>query len=121
MRFHATYPLLALVANNVLRSLGPDATAAALAVRGDAEGLLRDIIERGIANGDFVCADSWLAMAAIGAMGIRVASWYRPATAAYSVEEVCDRYAEFALQIVGATPSVAAGRSDRATTPARRP
>ena len=101
VRFHATYPLLALVANNELRSLATDSQAAALAVRGDAEGLLRDIIDRGIRTGGFDCPDSWLAMAAIGAMGIRVASWYRPGSP-YAVEAVCDRYAEFALRICGA-------------------
>ena len=101
VRFHATYPLLALVANNELRSLGPDTRSAALAVRGDAEGLLRDIIDRGVANGDLDCPDPWLAMAAIGAMGIRVASWYRPGSP-YEIEQVCDRYAEFALRIAGA-------------------
>ena len=101
VRFHATYPLLALVANNELRSLGPEASSAVLAVRGDAEGLLRDIIDRGIRVGDFDCPDPWLAMAAIGAMGIRVASWYRPGSP-YPIEQVCDRYAEFALKIAGA-------------------
>lgn len=108
VRFHATYPRLALVANNELRSLGPDAQPAALAVRGDAEGLLRDIIDRGIRVGDLDCPDPWLAMAAIGAMGIRVASWYRPGSP-YAVEEICDRYAEFALRIAGASAPGGAG------------
>ena len=102
VRFHATYPLLALVANNELRSLGAETQPAVLAVRGDAEGLLRDIIDRGVRVGDLDCPDPWLAMAAIGAMGIRVASWYRPGSP-YAVEDVCDRYAEFALKIAGAT------------------
>jgi AcrR family transcriptional regulator len=102
VRFHATYPLLAIVANNELRSLGDDASAAVYAVRGDAEGLLRDIIDRGIRVGDFDAdADTWLATAAIGAMGIRVASWYRASTSPYDVETICDRYAEFALRIAG--------------------
>lgn len=101
VRFHATYPMLATVANNELRSLGSEASVAVLAVRGDAEGLLRDVIDRGIRVGDFDCPDTWLAMAAIGAMGIRVASWYRPGSP-YPIELVCDRYAGFALKIVGA-------------------
>ncbi|HUP85788.1 MAG TPA: TetR/AcrR family transcriptional regulator [Acidimicrobiales bacterium] len=100
VRFHASYPLLATVANNELRSLGPEAQAAVLAVRSDAEGLLRDVIDRGIRVGHFDCPDTWLAMAAIGAIGIRVASWYR-SSSPYPVELVCDRYAEFALRIVG--------------------
>ncbi len=101
VRMHATYPMLATVANNELRSLGPDAQRTVAAVRGDAEGLLRDIIDRGVRLHEFTCPDTWLAMAAIGAMGIRVASWYRAAESPYPVELVCDRYTEFALRIVG--------------------
>ncbi len=102
VRMHATYPMLALVANNELRSLTPDAQRSVHAVRGDAEGMLRDIIDRGVRLGTFSCADTWLAMAAIGALGIRVASWYRAGESPYLVEEVCDQYAEFALRIAGA-------------------
>ncbi|HVF31636.1 MAG TPA: TetR/AcrR family transcriptional regulator [Acidimicrobiales bacterium] len=102
VRMHAAYPTLALVANNELRSLGPEAQRTVHAVRGDAEGMLRDIIERGVRLGEFDCPDPWLAMAAIGAIGIRVASWYVAGESPYSVEQVCDRYAEFALRIAGA-------------------
>ncbi len=101
VRMHATYPMLATVANNELRSLSAEAQQRVQAVRGDAEGLLRDIIDRGVRLGTFSCPDTWLAMAAIGAMGIRVASWFRPGESPYAVEAVCDRYAEFALRIVG--------------------
>lgn len=101
VRMHATYPMLATVANNELRSLSVEAQQRVQAVRGDAEGLLRDIIDRGVRLGKFSCPDTWLAMAAIGAMGIRVASWFRPNESPYAVEAVCDRYAEFALRIVG--------------------
>jgi len=101
VRMHATYPMLATLANNELRSLSPEAQQRVQAVRGDAEGLLRDIIDRGVRLGEFACPDTWLAMAAIGAMGIRVASWFRPGESPYEVEAVCDRYAEFALRIVG--------------------
>ena len=102
VRMHATYPMLATVANNELRSLSPEAQRTVHAVRGDAEGMLRDIIDRGVRLGEFACPDTWLAMAAIGAMGIRVASWYRAGESPYPVELVCDRYAEFALRIAGA-------------------
>jgi hypothetical protein len=42
----------------------------------------------------------WLAAAAIGGMGIRVANWFSP-DGDFTVDEVADRYAEFALSIVG--------------------
>jgi AcrR family transcriptional regulator len=101
VRMHAAYPLLAQVANNELRSLSPDAQRAVHSVRGGAEGLLHDILERGVRLGEFDCPDTWLAMAAIGAMGIRVASWYRAGESPYGVEELCERYAELALRIAG--------------------
>lgn len=97
---HATYPLLATVANNELHALGDSARREVLAVRGEAERMLVDIIDRGQRLGAFDCEDTWLAMAAIGAMGIRVAAWFRPESG-YTVDDVCDRYAEFALRIVG--------------------
>jgi AcrR family transcriptional regulator len=97
---HATYPLLATVANNELHALGDRTRPEVLAVRGDAERMLVDIIERGKRLGAFDCEDPWLAMAAIGAMGIRVAAWFR-SDSGYTVEEVCERYGEFALRIVG--------------------
>ena len=123
VRFHATFPLLALVSNNELRSLGDEARAIVAAVRGDAEGLLRDIIERGIRTGAFHCDDTWLAMAAIGGMGIRVASWYRPGPGTYPIEQVCDTYADFALRIAGAAQParVIKDPNARREAPARRP
>lgn len=113
VRFHAGYPMLATVANNELRSLSPDGQQAVHAVRGDAEGLLRDILDRGVRLGVFSCPDTWLAFAALGSMGIRVASWYRPGETPYSVDEVADRYAEFALRLAGA-------ESDASAEPASR-
>lgn len=100
VRFHATYPVLATVANTELRSLAPSAQQAVREIRGGAEGLLRDILDRGVRLGVFDCPDTWLAFAALGSMGIRVASWF--AGAGYSVDEVCERYAAFALRIAGA-------------------
>jgi AcrR family transcriptional regulator len=106
VRMHATHPMLATVANNELHALGDAGQREVRAVRGDAEALILDIIDRGRRLGVFSCHDTWLAGAAMGAMGIRVASWYRPGSpysAPYSIEQVCDGYADFALRIVGWT------------------
>jgi AcrR family transcriptional regulator len=100
VRMHATYPLLATVANNELHALGDAARREVVAVRGDAERMLLDIVERGVRLGTFTCRDPWLAMAAIGAMGIRVAAWFRPGDP-YSVDDVCAEYGEIALRIAG--------------------
>ena len=102
VRLHATYPLLTIVANNELHALPEGARRSVLAVRGDAERTITSIVERGQRQGVFSCDDAWLATAAIGGMGIRVASWYR-AGEGYSVDAVCRQYALFALRLVGWT------------------
>jgi AcrR family transcriptional regulator len=103
---HAEFPLLASVANNELHALSEANLAEVRAVRGEAEDTILALIERGMRQGRFDCPDAWLATAAIGGMGIRVAAWFRPG-GSYSVDEVCDTYAELALRIVGAHPEPA--------------
>jgi len=98
---HAELPLLATVCNNELHALGDASKREVYAVRGGAEETILDIIERGRRLRVFDCPDPWLAVAAIGAMGIRVAAWFRPG-GGHTVEQVCEQYAEFALRIVGA-------------------
>lgn len=101
--FHVTYPVLATVANNELHALSAAGEREVRLVRGEAERLIQDIIERGVRRGVFRVDDTWLATAAIGGMGIRTAVWYRNlAGRTYSTEQVCDAYVEFALRIVGA-------------------
>lgn len=96
---HATFPLLTRVCNRELGSLADDDRTDILAIRLDAERLFLDVIERGQRLGDFGDTDPVLAVAAIGAMGMRVADWWNPALG-LSVEELADTYAGFALRIV---------------------
>lgn len=104
VRFHADYPLLATVTNNELHSLPPSLVAPALALRDQSEQLLREIIERGAALGVFDPPHVWMTMAAIGGMGIRVASWYH-GDSDLSVDEVAATYAELAVRMAGRPPS----------------
>lgn len=95
---HATFPLLATVANNELHALSEESARVVLAYRGEAEQIIGDVLERGLRLGAFHVEEPWLAVAAIGAMGIRVAAWYRPGSP-YSIEQVCERYADFAVKL----------------------
>jgi AcrR family transcriptional regulator len=89
VRWHAEYPRLAVVVNAELHALSPELAAPALTIRDRSTQLLIDA-----AGGD------WLAAAAIGGMGLRVANWFS-AEGDFTVDEVADRYAEFAMAIVG--------------------
>lgn len=98
--FHATYPLLASLCNRDLGSLSAAGLEAVLTVRREAEGLIMQTIREGVEAGVFTAGDPWLAGAAIGGMGIRVAEWFGPA-AGYELEDVADAYADFALKLLG--------------------
>ena len=110
VRFHATYPLLARVCNRELAALAPESRDTVLAVRHQSEQLFLDVIDRGIRLGAFDVPDPWLGLAAIGAMGIRVAEWFDDAD--YPVDHVATTYAEFAARLlVGAQPRAASSVS----------
>lgn len=99
VRLHAEYAMLALVADNEMHALSRELVAPALALRRQAEALLLDVVARGIADGVFETPDAFLAGAAIGGMGMRVAHWYRPSDR--SIDQICAVYAELALRILG--------------------
>lgn len=106
--FHTTYPMLAVVANSELHVLGEAAGAATFTLRKQSEALLQDIIRRGIDSGAFDVPDPWLAVAAIGGMGLRVAYWFSPAYQ-LTADQVADGYAQFALRLLAAADA----RADR--------
>jgi AcrR family transcriptional regulator len=103
---HAGYPMLTVVANAELHALSPSLGRAARDFRSRSEQLLGDVIERGTELGVFDPVDTWLALAAIGAMGIRVANWYT-VDFALPATRVADIYAEYACRIVGVRPRIA--------------
>jgi AcrR family transcriptional regulator len=96
---HATFPLLARVCNRELGSIAEEHRADVMAVRVDAERLFLQVIDRGRQLGAFRPESAVLAVAAIGAMGIRVAEWWHP-DLGLPAEAVADAYAEFALRMV---------------------
>lgn len=96
---HATYPLLARVANRELQALSPQPREKVMDVRNSSVRMIQDVIERGMRLGVFHTDDPWLAAAATGAMGIRVAEWWDPALG-YSAQQVADAYATFAVRLL---------------------
>lgn len=100
VRVHATYPLLTRVCNRELGSLREDQRGEVLAIRLDSERLFLDVIERGQRLGAFHAPDAMLAVAAIGAMGIRVAEWWHP-DVGVSIDDLSETYAEFAVKLLG--------------------
>jgi len=100
VRVHATYPLLTRVCNRELGSLREEQRREVLAIRLESERLFLDVIERGQRLGAFHATDAMLAVAAIGAMGMRVAEWWHP-DVGVGIEELSATYAEFAVKLLG--------------------
>lgn len=99
--FHTTFPMLAVVSNAELHVLGDALGSETFALRRQSEQLLSEIIERGVGHGVFHIPNVWLAVAAIGGMGLRVAYWYTP-DYRLAAEQVAEAYADFALRILAA-------------------
>ena len=97
--FHATYPLLARVCNKELHALSAANAERVMAVRLASERMFLDVVTRGMEGGQFHCPDAWLAVAAIGAMGLRVAEWFDPG-GPRPAHEVAGAYAEFTLKLL---------------------
>jgi AcrR family transcriptional regulator len=101
VRFHTDFPMLAVVGNTELHMLSPELGEPIYQVRKQSEQTLIDIAQRGIDRGVFKVPHAWLAVAAIGGMGLRVAYWFAP-EGEIAPEQVASAYAEFALRILGA-------------------
>ncbi len=104
VRMHCELSMLAIVANSELHVLSKALAAPSNVLREQSGQLLVDVIERGRTSGVFSVPNTWLALAAIGGMGLRVAYWYT-ADHELSAETVADTYAQFACRIVGADES----------------
>ncbi|HEY5945774.1 MAG TPA: TetR/AcrR family transcriptional regulator [Kofleriaceae bacterium] len=100
VRLHAEYAMLATVSNYELHALPEELAGATMALRRQSESLLFDVAERGVAQKRFQTPDIMLTAAAIGAMGMRVAQWYRPELGK-TIEEIADVYAKLALRMFG--------------------
>ena len=98
---HARWPMLAVVANNELHCLSAELAAPSLQIRGRTAETLQVIIERGRRAKIFLVKDTFLATAAIAAMGMRIASWYGD-DSPYSEDHLADSYADLAMRAVDA-------------------
>src|SRR5207237_10067195 len=96
---HATYPLLARICNRELEALGSSTRERVMDVRTRSVQLITDVIDRGMKLGVFHVAEEWLATAAVGAMGLRVAEWWDDALG-YTVDQVADSYATYAVRLL---------------------
>jgi AcrR family transcriptional regulator len=96
---HASYPHLAVVVNDELHALPAELAAPGLALRAQGVALVTEIVARGVAMKRFAVADPKVAIAAIGAMSLRIPYWYKPTELA--PDALADAQAELAARMLG--------------------
>ncbi|HEY8739722.1 MAG TPA: TetR/AcrR family transcriptional regulator [Candidatus Dormibacteraeota bacterium] len=104
VRLHAEFPLLGRVANREMHALNPARRERVMKIRQEAQDLLQRTVEEGAAAGVFSVPDPFLAIAVIGGSGIRVAEWWDLGLG-YTVEQVEETYADFAIRLLTAGPT----------------
>jgi AcrR family transcriptional regulator len=101
VRYHARHRYEAFVGNREIANLAQPARDRLLRRRGDYEGGLRRLIERGAAEGVFTVRSTRLASYSILDMGIGVATWFRE-DGEFSADQLAYQYGDLALRVVGA-------------------
>lgn len=100
VRDHAVVHTGARVINYELAALSEEHLAVVAAIRRDIDGVLRAVVERGVAAGVFTSPDPHMTTLAILSLGIDVARWYRD-EGRWTPDQVADHYRLLALRMVG--------------------
>jgi AcrR family transcriptional regulator len=98
-------PAEVTVCNTEIRSLVEPYRTTIIGKRDAYGARIREIVERGCAEGRFDAPDPRIASYLILEMGNSAKAWFHPG-GAYTAAQVADQYAEFALRIVGSSTSV---------------
>jgi AcrR family transcriptional regulator len=98
--WHARRHVVARVVQHELDALTPDDHQTVLALRRATEGLVRDLITRGVEAGVFTVPDVRTAARAVLSLGIDVARWYSPGSKP-SPEVLGKQYGELVLSMLG--------------------
>ena len=89
------------------KNLSPDALAEINTLRKKFDRVLSKLLAEGVAAGEFDIKDVSLAALAIGGMISWAYTWHRP-EGRLALDDMCERMADLALQMVGARSKVAA-------------
>lgn len=102
---HALDHTRARIINYDLEALTPEHRAEIVVLRRGMDALVRQIVEDGVATGEFTTTDARLTTLALLSLGVDVSRWFRDNAGphAWSAQDVATHYAGLALQLVGAT------------------
>ena len=98
---HAERHTESRIVNYELAALSPEHLVEIRKNRREIDAEVRDLVESGVASGDFQTPHARVASVALLSLGVDLARWYRE-EGARKREDIADRYADIALRIVGA-------------------
>jgi AcrR family transcriptional regulator len=98
--WHARRHVIARVVQHELDALTPADHEVVLELRRTTEGLVRDLVSRGVETGAFTVPDVRTAARAVLSLGIDVARWYSPGSKP-SPEILGKQYADLVLNMLG--------------------
>jgi AcrR family transcriptional regulator len=97
--WHARSHTVARIVNYELAALTPEHYARIAALRRDMEQVARDIVEAGIATGEFVSDRPTLTALAVLSLGVDLGRWFRTG-GTWRPEDVAEHYRELAIRMV---------------------
>ncbi len=100
---HARTHTGARVVNYELAALSPEHLREIREIRQQIDQEIRQVVEAGVAAGEFDTPDPRMAAVALLSLGIDIARWYRD-EGSWTPEDIADHYADLALRVVGARP-----------------
>lgn len=101
IRYHAGRPDAVFISYMELRSLEPENFTRVERLRQTYEGIVRSILDKGTASGDFELADTRITAMAIIAMLTGVSTWYRQ-KGRLNLTQIEDIYTDMVLRVAGA-------------------
>ncbi|GAA4716127.1 TetR/AcrR family transcriptional regulator [Nocardioides conyzicola] len=109
VRTHATAPEQTRVVDDEVNALSAEARAEVVALRDRYEGRWQEVLEEGVARGDFQVGSVAVVRRALLEMCSGVARWWTPA-GELDLDALAAEYAALALRLVGASERHADGR-----------
>ncbi|NMN98368.1 TetR/AcrR family transcriptional regulator [Antrihabitans stalactiti] len=98
---HAERHTESRIVNYELAALSPVHLVEIRKIRREIDAEVRELVESGVASGDFETPHARVSSVALLSLGIDLARWYRE-EGAWKPKDIADRYADMALRIVGA-------------------
>ena len=112
VRHHARHHTTARVLNYELSALSPEHQQEVFTIRKAIDRLMLDVIEAGVARGQFHTPSPRMTSVALESLTIDVARWYRD-DLPWTPEQIADHFGELALRMVGARDQGVAAHTSR--------